>query len=286
MFARCAVCLAVVATAAATSARAGAEPRLLPFTYTADPPEKGEVEVEQYVDLTPVKAVDPTGNHAWIVLPEFQTEFEYGITDRLELGLYVTYAPTPGEYTFVPDMPEGTGAKQRLKYVFAPSGEWPIDVGVYGEIAENDHEVELEGKILLQRRLGNLLIASNLWAEYELYYPVYTRDAATGTSRTVNQRDVVLNPTLGASYEFSSLFHLGLEGWMRVELPSPAPATRDRLALGPAAYAGPAFVFNFGALWWSTGVYARVTDTSQNLVAGSGEPYGPFWVRTVLGFEL
>ena len=38
---------------------------------------------------------------------------------------------------FAPNMPEGTGVKQRLRYRFADAGRWPIDVAVYGEVVEN-----------------------------------------------------------------------------------------------------------------------------------------------------
>jgi hypothetical protein len=263
--------LAAVAAAAAVACPARAEPRALPFTYTTDAPEKGELEVEQYVDLTPVKALSAdTGNPTWLLMPQFQTEFEYGMSDQLELGLYVVYVPTPSDFTFVPQMPEATGVKQRLKYIFAPPGELPVDVGVYGEVVENDHEVEFEGKILLQRQIGNLRIATNLWAEYELYLGA-------------KARDVVFNPTLGATYALSPLFHLGVEGWMRVELPDPPQHPRP-FGLGPAGYVGPAVLFNFGALWWVTGVYARVTDVDH--VMQPGEAYGPIWARSVFGFEL
>ena len=40
---------------------ARATPRPLPFTYTADTLGAGETEIENYVDLTPVKALDPNG---------------------------------------------------------------------------------------------------------------------------------------------------------------------------------------------------------------------------------
>src|SRR5580704_17066852 len=78
---------------------ARANPRPLPFTYTYDTLPRGEGEVEQYVDMTPVQGLDPNGNRARYAASQLQTEFEYGITDRLELGLYVTLAPTPAGWS-------------------------------------------------------------------------------------------------------------------------------------------------------------------------------------------
>jgi hypothetical protein len=264
--------LAALAWAAASASTANATPRPLPFTYTTETLGQNELEVEQYVDLTPVKGANPgNGNPTWYLGSQFQTEFEYGITDRLELGLYVVYVPTPTGYANPAPMTEVTGAKERLRYVFADPGEWPIDVGVYGELVEGDTELEFEGKVLLQRRLGKLRLDANLWAEYEYEYPT-------------SSNDIVLNPTAGATYEITPTVHLGVEGWMRLEIPNPAPNPRPAYGLGPTGYVGPAVLLNFGKLWWSTGIYARVNDVDHTMQPG--EPYGPVWGRMVLGFEL
>ena len=90
----------------------------------------------------------------------------------------------------------------------------------------------------------------------------------------------MLNPTLGATYEFTPRFHLGLEGWMRAEYEDgetgPRPFNR-----GPHVFVGPAFMFNFGPVWWSTGVYGRVTDATR--AVQSNDVFPRVWVRTVVG---
>jgi hypothetical protein len=266
--------LFVVATAASVVALpsvAGATPRALPFTYTTETLGEGEAELEQYADVTPLRALSTSsGAPVWYLGTQLLTELEYGLGGRAELGLYFTLLPAPGgAYTSTGPMIEGNGTKQRLRYTFAEPGEWPIDVGAYGELAENDHEIEVEAKILLQRRLGRLRIDVNLWAEYEVYY--------------VPQRDIVLNPTLGATYELAPSVHVGAETWVRAELPDPAPHPRP-YSVGPAAYVGPALLLAFAKLWWSTGVYGRVSEPAHAMQPG--EPYGPVWVRTMIGFNL
>ena len=75
-----------------TTARA--TPKALPFTYGSDTTPKGQGEVEQYVDLDPVFArATATGAPSRMLATQLQTEVEYGLTDRVELGLYVTLAP-------------------------------------------------------------------------------------------------------------------------------------------------------------------------------------------------
>jgi hypothetical protein len=249
-----------------------ANPRPLPFTYQHEQLPPGSTEVEQFVDLTPVRArSDSTGELLWYAHPEFLTEIEVGLTDRLELGLYFSFVPgAAAGFTQVPRGLNGTGLKQRLRYRFAPTGEWPVDVGVYGELSENEREIELEAKLLLQRRFGKLRVMANLSVEQEFYFD--------GT------KDFVLAPSAGLTYEVTPSFQPGLEWWMRGEYPlSNAPSPRP-FGLGPAHYVGPAALFQFGKLWWSTGVYMRVNALDH--VMQPGEVFGALWVRTVVGIGL
>lgn len=261
------------------SATAAANPRALPFTYTTDTLPEGHAELEQTVDLVPLVGLDPsTGRDSVYLASAFQTELEIGLADRLELALYFTFAPTinPELVAHQTDIFTGTGMKQRIRYIFAPQGEWPVDVGVYGELSENEHEFELEGKLLLQKRFDRLRVAANLWAEYELYFG---RDADGN-----HGRDVVLNPTLGATYEITPRFHLGIDSWLRGEYPTnPAPAKRE-FELGPEYYVGPAMMIAFDKVWWTVAAYARVTDTDHDLQPG--EPFGKVWFRTMVGYDL
>src|SRR4051812_25607729 len=82
------------------SSMAIANPRPLPFTYPYETLPAEEAEIEQYVDLTPVRVVDttnPSGSATtWDQQYALQTEFEYGITDRLELGLYIVFVNDAG----------------------------------------------------------------------------------------------------------------------------------------------------------------------------------------------
>jgi hypothetical protein len=258
---------------AASAATGHANPRPLPFTYTTDTLPEGKVEVEQYVDIDALKTMDGlTGAVQTYLASAFQTEIEIGLADRLELGLYMTFVPDPGEQFSGKALFPGTGngLKQRLRYIFADPGAWPIDVGVYGEVVENEREVELEAKVLLQKRFDRLRIAANVSGEYELYFS--------------HQRELVLNPALGATYEITPSFHAGIDSWLRGEYPrNPVPARRV-FGLGPAAYVGPAVMFNFGKLWWAAAVTFRVTDVSHDLQPG--EPYGPVYVRSMIGYDL
>jgi hypothetical protein len=250
-----------------------ANPRALPFTYTTDTLLEGQVELEQYVDMTSLRAISPaTTNEETYLASAFQTEIEIGLRDRLELGLYFTFVPDFGDaYANETQFAgAGTGLKQRLRYILADPDAWPLDVGLYGEIVENEREIEIEFKVLLQRRFDNIRIAANLSGEYELYFS--------------KQRDIVINPSLGVTYEITPKLHLGFEAWLRGEYPqNPKPAMRV-FGLGPALYAGPTAMYNFGKIWWALGMYTRTTDMNHDLAPG--EPYGRFWMRSMIGYNL
>jgi hypothetical protein len=263
-----AVALAVLTAASAASAN----PRVFPFTYTVDTPAKGELELEGYADYIPIRVLSgASGTPIWYGSTDFQTELEYGLTSKLELGLYVTFAPAPSgqDYNSVAAPIVGNGLKERLKYRFADAGQWPIDLGVYGELVEDQREIEIEAKILLERRLGPVRLAANLVGEREYYFN--------------GQKDWVLNPSLGASIEATPAVQPGVEAFLRSEYTSPKITPRP-YDLGPHIYVGPTLLSQFGRLWWTVGAYARVTDHSHTLRVG--EAYGNYWVRSVVGYDL
>jgi hypothetical protein len=217
--ARGVVVSALLLASLALASTALGDPRVFPFSYTVDTLPKGELEVEAYTDYIPVRVQTVAGNDAWYGSTDFQTELEYGLTSKLELGLYVTFAPTPGQQYFtVPTAIVGDGLKERLKYRFADAGEWPVDLGVYGELVEDQRELELEAKVLLERRLGPVRIAANLSAEREYYF--------------TSQKDWVLNPSGGVSIEATPAVQPGVESFLYAEYTSPKLTPRP-YDLGP-----------------------------------------------------
>jgi hypothetical protein len=264
------LCLGVAAVVTLSRATA-ASPRPLPFTYPYETLAEDELEIEQYVDLTTVRAIPvATGEPAWLNIYRLQTEFEYGITDRLELGLYVQLVPTPSDaWNSAPTFPGGNGIKQRLRLRLAEEGEWPVDVALYGEVSELDSEIELEAKVLLQKRFGHARAMINLWVEREFYYD--------------GRKDWVFQPTAGLTYEVTPTFHPGVEYWMRAEIPDDAPPQKV-FNDGPHHYIGPAVMLSFGKLWWTTAGYFRMNDAKRAVAIGDNT--GHFWARTVIGLSL
>ncbi|MCA9594990.1 MAG: hypothetical protein KC776_16830 [Myxococcales bacterium] len=264
--------LSVFLVSMALCSVAVANPRPLPFSYQHEQLAEGEAELEQFVDLNPVRArSDSTGEPVWYGQTQFTTELEYGISSRLELGLYAVIVPGAASgFASIPRASESNGMKQRLRYQLAPTGVWPLDVGLYGEVAENEREIELEAKIILQRRIGPLRLIANASAEQEIYYD--------GT------RDLVLSPSAGATVEITPAVQPGIEWWMHAEYPEEDPPDPRPFTLGPHHYVGPALLLQFGKVWWTSGVYLRVNETRRTLQPGEG--FGALWARSVVGIGL
>jgi hypothetical protein len=258
-----------------------ANPHPLPYSYPYQTLPQGKVEVEQIADIVPMRVsrekTDGTREAVTALRYQLQTELELGISDRLELGLY--FAFRQGATADTPAL-RFEGMKQRLRYRFAEEGDWPVDVGLYFEVAEFYNEVELEEKLLLSRRFGYLTAVANLWVEQEYYFQE-------------QEWKLIYNPTAGAVYEFSPNFMLGLEYWARGRFDeadddagaaagvSPAAEGETTSASSARHYLGPTFLLQSGEAWWSSGVYARLDHFSED--AAADDPYGKMWIRTMVG---
>src|SRR4051812_35819513 len=73
--------------------------RPLPFTYPNETLPEGALELEVYTDVNPLRVQadekDPTQGNLWEPGYILQTEFEYGVTDRVELGFYQQFKADP-----------------------------------------------------------------------------------------------------------------------------------------------------------------------------------------------
>lgn len=261
--------LALGAAALLSSASARATPRALPFTYPPQTLPAGALELEQYVDTTPVRVAreDTADTKAVTSLRwDMQTEFEYGLTDYVELAWYFVYQQ--GASAQAPAL-TFRGVKQRVRFNLADRGVWPVDVGGYLEVAEYHNELEFEEKLLLGKRFGRLDVLANLWIEQEYYF----------------QEDswkLVYNPTVGASYELSPNFNAGLEYWARGRFDEGAAA--DETPSGARHYLGPALMAQRGEHFLTVGAYARLDRFGET--QRIDDAWGNVWVRVLLGIGL
>jgi hypothetical protein len=239
---------------------AAANPKKLPFSYgTATMPEGG-MEIEQYVDVIPLRVLrendDGTLDAVWSTRYVLTQEFELGLTERVELGVYLQSrqsAELGAPFHF-------DGIKQRARFRISDPATWPIGLAGYLEVAELQGEVEIEEKLLASWRRGPLEVVGNLWVEQEYYF-------------ADEEWKHVYNPTLGATWELSPRATVGLEYWARGRFDADTTTSH---------YVGPTVMASRGEHWIAVGAYARV-DASEIEV---GDPDGRLFVRMILGIGL
>ena len=168
-----------------------------------------------------------------------------------EIELYGDLTPvkalsTPGDtLASTSTIDDGPVLKQRLRGRFAEVGDWPVDVSLYGEVVERQREIELEAKVNLERRLGLVSLVANLSTE------------------------------------------LGVEYWTRIEFPDFSgvdAAERPRVTdVSQVHYLGPTALIQTEHVWWTTGLYWRLSDVGEPLDVGAD--YGKVLVRTIIGIS-
>jgi len=161
---------------------------------------------------------------------EEKIEIEYGVTDRYDVSMYTVFAEAAGG-----------GADENLhldavrmenRYRFADRGEWPVDTIAYLELAKDFGAsiYEIEAKAIVSRDFDKLLVAANAIGE-----------VAFGNN--VPHRDLSLGWSVGASYEITPKFRLGVETWGASEDNEDGNGRTLRAAVGPAISLAPTSKF-------------------------------------------
>ncbi|MFO0750543.1 MAG: hypothetical protein U1F43_33470 [Myxococcota bacterium] len=267
---------AVVGSAAlvlAGAPEAHATPKPLPFSYFANVQPVGAFEIETYTDVSPVRVarVTDAGSDTVTALGfGLQTELEVGLCEGLELGWYFAFKQDAAA--------DGTafeldGIKQRLRWQLAPADAWPIDVALYGELAELHDELEIEEKLILSKRVGAWRFAVNVVFEQEYGYA----DEAW---------ELVYNPSVGVVYDLSPSVSLGLEYWAHgtIEDEDEGEGAEGEESEGAVHYLGPTLYAATKGPWFSLGAYVRMDSLGDKPTVG--DPYGKLWVRAIVGFDL
>ena len=160
---------AISAALAIGAAPAFADETPFAAIYTTDLLPAGGMEVEQWLTVENGRPFESWHNVAG------RTEFEYGVTNRLQLALYANY-----DYRRVrPFDVRADDARETDLHVKSVSGEaiyrllssyaHPIGLALYVEPAIGPDFREIEAKLLIDKRFldDRLVIAANPIVEYE-----------------------------------------------------------------------------------------------------------------------
>ena len=177
--------------AATVSASAGE--RHFANVYETTTAKKGELELENWVTWQTRRGHGDNTN-----LWKFRHEIEYGITDRLQLGIYLA------NWTLARDATHRDSARYQstsAEFIYRMTNPTTDALGsaLYLEVRGGHDIFALEGKLLLQKNIGPWVIAWNGVLEAEWEGP------------GLNERVGTLEQTFGVSYEVTPKFSAGAE---------------------------------------------------------------------------
>lgn len=245
---------AAVAAVFAASTASG-DQRLFTYVYEATTMPKGAVEYEQWATWLTDKPDDSSFDRL-----DFRHELEWGLTDHLQLGLYLADWRYENGRSVDDDGVEYRDSALEVIYNLTSPVTDGVGMALYGEYKVGPDLQELEGKLIVQKNLGAVVLAYNaiLEAQWE-----------QEGGRWEDNGQVA--QTAGASYMLSPQFSLGAE--LLHEVPLPDWSESDPSVL----YAGPNFSWRLGRWWVTITQFFQVTDEA-------GEP--DFQTRLITGVNF
>ncbi|MEO7931972.1 MAG: hypothetical protein ABIT76_02330 [Chthoniobacterales bacterium] len=237
------ICLAALFLIASP---ADAGQRKFAFSYESTTSPQGAVELENWVTWKH----DGADGNAF----EFRHELEFGVTDRLQLGIYLadwSYSDAVGAVY------EHSGV-EAIYNLTNPTTDF-LGSAVYLEVVGGNDVAEVEGKLLLQKNVGPLVVAYNLVLE------------GKWEGENLDEREGEFAQTLGVSYELNPHFSIGVEAFHEIPLPD-WKSGEDSIV-----FAGPNASVRFGRFFVTAACLAQLTDIE-------GEP--DWENRMIVGFDF
>jgi len=226
------LCNLIVSASLGVTSLASATERHFTYTYESGVLSPGHVELEPWTTVR-------VGREDFYSRIDNRLEFELGLTQRLQTSLYFNTSATAADVTNA----DGIKARQRSFELSGISSEWKFKLSdpmadalgsaLYLEGTYGNSEAELEGKLILDKRIKSLLFAANLVGELEWEF------AEPGETH----REATFEVDLGAAYFITPSVTLGLE--LR-----PTAIVEEGEVESIAIYGGPTLSTAFQG-WWA-----------------------------------
>lgn len=254
-----------------SAAEASATQRHFTYTYESPVLNPGDAELEPWTTFK-------WGRDNYYSSVEQRLEFEIGVVPNLQTSLYWNFAATSQDVTDA----TGVEARQTEFELESISSEWkyrlsdpvadPLGSSLYLEGALGPTEAEIEAKVILDKRIGQVLLAANLVGEYEWIF-----DEANKT-----ERELAFELNLGGGYFFTDTLFAGLELMSQTELEHAEELENSVL------YAGPTFGYSPGSWWMAMTVMPQIVAL-KGASQGSSldlEHHERLQTRFLFGFDL
>jgi hypothetical protein len=209
-------------------------------------------------------------------------EFEFGLTERLQTSLYINTSSSSQDVLVQdPTNPKlFTKVRQREFELQGISSEWKLKLSdpvadaigsaAYLELTYGTGEAEVEGKLIFDRRINNLVLAANLVGEMEWEF------------ETPGQTDeeLKLEADIGAAYFVAPNVTVGLEA-------RPTTIIEEGEVTSVALFAGPT-VSTAYERWWAALTVLPQVYSPKNKTGGAFDLHDHERVeaRILLGMHL
>ncbi len=185
--------LAVIVTTAVS-----AQDRIFTYTYQSNVLRAGEFEIEPWMTVR-------WGRESFFRRLDQRLEFETGLTQNLQTAFYLN--TTQASYQVDDSTLAGS-------HSISFSNEWkwklrdpvadPFGLALYGEIGIGASEIELESKLILDKRFDKWVTAFNLVGEWE-----FEKEAEGPEIET--EKETAVEVDLAVARKLSNSVYLGLE---------------------------------------------------------------------------
>ena len=242
---------------------AAANERRFVYSYESLALAEGAKEIELWMSPR-------IGRADYYVRFDNRVELELGLTNRLMTALYLNFTMLQ-EGAARTDSLEGSLSNEWKYKLLDPVAD-VVGLAVYGEATFSTSELELEGKLIVDKRVGNLLLALNAAVE-----PVW-EFADKEVTQTLE-----LSQSLGASYLLTPRLAFGLELYDKMVL-------EDR-KLRAGIYVGPVVSYASESVWLAFAFTPQVASIKPSYAADRAERVDlieneRFIGRLLVGFHI
>ena len=228
--------------------------RSFAWAYEAHVMPRGGREYEQWITWKTDKGSDPTFDRL-----DLRHEIEFGLTDRLQAGIYFADWRYQDGALVVDDGAEFHDTAVEFIYQLADPTLDPIGSALYGEVKVGPEFFELEGKLILQKNFPGWKAVWNgtIEAEWE--------------GDGLGEDKGAFEQVLGLSWQLAPDLSVGVELMHEIEFDDWSETADD------VVYLGPNVTVRTNDWWCIIAPLLQVTDVIS-------EP--DFQVRALLGFDF
>jgi len=206
-----------------------AQDRVFARTYQTNVLPLGVKELEYWSTLR-------SGREHFYNALDQRLELELGLGKNLQTAFYLNLKTKSFSVINGIEKTTETGFSNEWKYKMSDPVANKVGSALYAEIGFDGDEIELEGKVILDKKFGNNLVAFNGVIEYEIGYNVEDNVTSTETETPFE-------------FDFAYLHFLGSHAGIGLEVRNHNEVSEDEGWENSVWYAGPTFHFN-GTNWF------------------------------------